>query len=37
VVNLAEHVGKPVRPLIVPTNQPFFALAQTAKRSAPRN
>jgi amino acid transporter/nucleotide-binding universal stress UspA family protein len=31
VVNLAEHAGKPVRPLIVPTNEPFFALAQTAK------
>jgi amino acid transporter/nucleotide-binding universal stress UspA family protein len=31
VVNLAEHVGKPVHPLIVPTNEPYFALAQTAK------
>jgi amino acid transporter/nucleotide-binding universal stress UspA family protein len=31
VVNLAEHAGKPVRPLIVPTNEPFYALAQTAK------
>jgi amino acid transporter/nucleotide-binding universal stress UspA family protein len=31
VVTLAEHAGKPVRPLIVPTNEPFFALAQTAK------
>ncbi len=31
VVTLAEHAGKPVRPLIVPTNQPFYALAQTAK------
>ena len=31
VVNLAEHAGKPVKPLIVPTNEPFFALAQTAK------
>ena len=30
VVNLAEHEGKPVKPLIVPTNQPFFALARTA-------
>src|SRR5581483_2572523 len=29
VVNLAEHAGKPVKPLIVPTNEPFFALAQT--------
>ena len=31
VVSLAEHAGKPVRPLIVPTNEPFYALAQTAK------
>ena len=31
VVNLAEHAGKPVKPLIVPTNEPFYALAQTAK------
>ena len=31
VVNLAEHAGKPVQPLIVPTNEPFFALARTAK------
>jgi amino acid transporter/nucleotide-binding universal stress UspA family protein len=31
VVNLAEHAGKPVKPLIVPTNEPFFALARTAK------
>ena len=31
MVNLAEHAGKPVKPLIVPTNEPFFALAQTAK------
>jgi amino acid transporter/nucleotide-binding universal stress UspA family protein len=31
VVNLAEHVGKPVKPLIVPTNEPLFALARTAK------
>ena len=31
VVSLAEHAGKPVRPVIVPTNEPFFALAQTAK------
>ncbi len=31
VVNLAEHAGKPVKPVIVPTNEPFFALAQTAK------
>jgi amino acid transporter/nucleotide-binding universal stress UspA family protein len=30
VVNLAEHAGKPVKPLIVPTNEPFFALARTA-------
>ena len=26
VVNLAEHAGKPVKPVIVPTNEPFFAL-----------
>ncbi len=31
VVNLAEHAGKPVKPVIVPTNEPFYALAQTAK------
>ena len=31
MVNLAEHAGKPVKPVIVPTNEPFFALAQTAK------
>ncbi len=31
VVNLAEHAGKPVKPLIVPTNEPFYALAQSAK------
>jgi nucleotide-binding universal stress UspA family protein len=31
VVNLAEHAGKPVKPLIVPTNEPFFALARSAK------
>ena len=31
VVNLAEHAGKPVKPVIVPTNEPFFAMAQVAK------
>jgi hypothetical protein len=31
VVNLAEHAGKPVHPLIVPTNDPMFALVRTAK------
>jgi nucleotide-binding universal stress UspA family protein len=31
VVNLAEHAGKPVKPLIVPTNEPFYALARTAR------
>ncbi len=31
VVNLAEHAGKPVKPLIVPTNEPFFAMARAAK------
>jgi amino acid transporter/nucleotide-binding universal stress UspA family protein len=30
VVNLAEHAGKPVKPLIVPTNEPLYALARTA-------
>ena len=31
VVNLAEHSGKPVKPLIVPSNEPLYALARTAK------
>jgi amino acid transporter/nucleotide-binding universal stress UspA family protein len=31
VVNLAEHAGKPVKPLILPTNEPFYALTNTAK------
>jgi len=31
VVNLAELAGKPVKPVIVPTNEPFFALTRTAK------
>jgi nucleotide-binding universal stress UspA family protein len=31
VVNLAEHAGKPVKPLIVPTNEPFYALTRTAR------
>jgi len=31
VVNLAEHAGKSVKPLIVPTNEPFYAMAQAAK------
>ncbi len=31
VVNLAEHAGKPVKPVIVPTNEPFFAMTLTAK------
>jgi amino acid transporter/nucleotide-binding universal stress UspA family protein len=31
VVNLAEHAGKSVKPVIVPTNEPFFALTRTAK------
>jgi amino acid transporter len=30
VVNLAEHAGKPVHPVIVPTNEPIFALTRTA-------
>jgi amino acid transporter/nucleotide-binding universal stress UspA family protein len=31
VVNLAEHIGKPVKPLIQPTNEPLYAMARTAK------
>ncbi|MDG3004525.1 amino acid permease [Paludisphaera mucosa] len=31
VVNLAESAGKSVKPLIVPTNEPLYALAQTAR------
>ncbi|OJW10577.1 MAG: hypothetical protein BGO49_22945 [Planctomycetales bacterium 71-10] len=31
VVNLAEQAGKTVKPLIVPTNEPLYALAQTAR------
>jgi nucleotide-binding universal stress UspA family protein len=31
VVNLAEHAGKPVKPVIVPTNEPFYAMTRTAK------
>ncbi len=31
VVNLAEEAGKPVKPLIIPTNEPLFALARTAR------
>jgi amino acid transporter/nucleotide-binding universal stress UspA family protein len=30
VVTLAESVGKPVKPLIVPTNEPIYALTRTA-------
>lgn len=30
VVNMAEHMGKPVKPLIVPTNEPIYALTRTA-------
>jgi amino acid transporter/nucleotide-binding universal stress UspA family protein len=30
VVNMAEHAGKPVKPLIVPTNEPIYALVRTA-------
>jgi amino acid transporter/nucleotide-binding universal stress UspA family protein len=30
VVNLAEHAGKPVHPVIVPTNEPIYALTRTA-------
>ena len=31
VVNLAEHAGKPVKPVMVPTNEPFLTIARTAK------
>ena len=31
VVNLAEKAGKQVKPLIVPTNKPFYALTRTAR------
>jgi amino acid transporter/nucleotide-binding universal stress UspA family protein len=31
VVTLAEHAGKPVKPVIVPTNEPFFAMTLTCK------
>jgi amino acid transporter len=31
VVDRAEHAGKQVKPLIVPTNNPLFAVLQTAK------
>ena len=31
VVNLAEHAGKPVKPLILATNEPLYALARTAR------
>src|SRR5262249_19115597 len=30
VVNMAEHAGKPVHPVIVPTNEPIYALTRTA-------
>ena len=30
VVTMAEHAGKPVKPLIMPTNEPVYALARTA-------
>jgi hypothetical protein len=31
VVNLAEEVGKPVHPLVVPTNNPLYAIAKAAR------
>ena len=37
VVNLAEHAGKPVKPVIVPTNEPFFAMTLTAKTVGARS
>jgi amino acid transporter len=30
VVNLAEEAGKQVRPLVIPTNNPLYAIARTA-------
>jgi hypothetical protein len=32
VVNLAERAGKPVRPLMIPTNNPLYAVASAARR-----
>ncbi len=31
VVNMAETAGKPVKPLIMPTNEPIYALTRTAR------
>lgn len=31
VVNLAEQAGKPVKPLVLATNEPLYAMAKTAK------
>ena len=31
VVNLAQEVGKPVRPLVIPTNNPLYAIATVAR------
>jgi nucleotide-binding universal stress UspA family protein len=31
VVSLAERVGKEVKPLVIPTNNPFYAVLKTAK------
>ena len=31
VVDKAEHIGKEIKPLIVPTNNPLYAVLQTAK------
>ena len=37
VVNRAETIGKEVKPLIMPTNNPLFAIVNTAKSSGPRS
>ena len=37
VVNLAEQAGKQVKPLIVPTNKPFYALTRTARTIGARS
>ncbi len=31
IVNVAEHVGKQVYPMVLPTNNPLYAIATTAR------
>jgi hypothetical protein len=31
IVNVAEHVGKQVHPIVLPTNNPLYAIATTAR------